>query len=74
MNVTLKTHFVLSGSEVGGRPVLGVSGVRPSALEQSASEAAGLQLGEGTCYRKTYFYDTIKSKFYKKNTWYLTCT
>jgi len=41
-----KAPFVLVGGAVGGRPVLGVSGVRPSAVEQSASEAAGLQLGE----------------------------
>lgn len=45
----LKAPFVFSGGAVGGRPLSGVPSVRPSAVEQSASEAAGLQLGQGTC-------------------------
>lgn len=62
--------FVLSGGEAGGRSVLGVSGVRPSAVEQSASEAAGLQLGERTCTRKIFFFSQLESEeviFYNKN-------
>lgn len=56
--------FVLSGGAVGGRPVLGVSGVRPSAVEQSAAEAAGLQLGEGmSCTRKNHLIHTIGLNF-----------
>lgn len=35
-----------TGSTVGGRSMLRISGVRPSAVERSASKAAGLQLGE----------------------------
>lgn len=41
-----KALFVLSGRAVGGRPLFGVPSVRPSAVEQSAAEAAGLQPGE----------------------------
>lgn len=38
--------FILSGCAVGGRPVPGVPDLRPSAVEQPASEAARLQPGE----------------------------
>ncbi len=58
--------FVLSGGAVGGRLVFGVSGVRPSAMEQSASEAAGLQLGEGTS-TKTLFIHTIRLNCKRSN-------
>lgn len=68
--------FVLSGGEAGGRSVLGVSGVRPSAVEQSASEAAGLQLGERTCTRKIFFFSqfNLKKSYSVTRTQYLTLT
>lgn len=45
-SVPMRQPLCFTGSAVGGRPLLRISGVRPSAVEQSASEAAELQLGE----------------------------
>lgn len=52
-----KALFVLSGRAVGGRPLFGVPSVRPSAVEQSAAEAAGLQPGEQE-HTRTDFVET----------------
>lgn len=49
--------FVLSGCALGGRPLFGVPSVRPSAVEQSAAEAAGLQPGEQE-HTRTDFVET----------------
>ncbi len=35
--------------------MLGVSGVRPSAVKQSASEDAGVQPGEGSTLEKSFY-------------------
>lgn len=43
--------FVYQGRMFGGRPLFGISGVRPSAVEQSASQNAWPQHGEATCVR-----------------------
>lgn len=51
-----ETPFVVSGGAIGGRPVPGVPGVWPPAVEQSSSEAAGLQLSKGGGASETYFY------------------
>lgn len=62
----LKPPFVFSGGAAGGRPLSGVPSVRPSAVEQSASEAARLQLGQGTRTNPSFDPHSYRHKVKKK--------
>lgn len=55
-----------TGGPLGGRSVLRISGVRPSAVEQSASKAAGLQLGEQKTAKSIWktFKRTVRLNFF----------